>query len=114
MAATLYTLTSPPHAGAAVTLIAPGGTSGDTAPTGSGIALLVVNGATPTTVTLVPLTFDGLVVTTRSVVIGASTPTLIPLPASVYGTGTVAVGYGNVTTLTGGATGVAVITIPGN
>ena len=41
-------------------------------------------------------------------------PTLIPLPASVYGAGTVAVGYGNVTTLTGGATGVAVITIPGN
>jgi hypothetical protein len=33
----------------------------------------------------------------------------------VYGAGTVAVGYGNVTTLTGAAgNGVAVVTIPGN
>jgi hypothetical protein len=113
MAATLYTVQSPPHAAAGVTLIAPGGTSGDTAPTGSGVALLVVNGATATAVTLTPMTFDGLTVTTRSVTVAASVPTLIPLPSSVYGAGTTAVGYSNVTTLTGGATGVAVITVPG-
>ena len=109
-----YAVQSPPHAGAAVTLQAPGGTTGDLAPTGSGIALLVVNGATPTTVTLVPVPFDGLTVGTRSVTIGATSTNLIPLPSSVYGAGTVAVGYGNVTTLTGASnTGVAVVTIPG-
>lgn len=108
-----YAVQSPPHAGAAVTLVAPSGTSGDSAPTGPGLALLVANGATPTTVTLVPLTFDGLVVTTRSVTIGASSINLIPLPSSVYGAGTVAVGYGNITTLTGtGLSGVAVVTTP--
>jgi len=109
-----YSVQSPPHAGAAVTLQAPGGTTGDLAPTGSGIALLVVNGATPTTVTLVPVPFDGLTVGTRSVTIAATSTNLIPLPSSVYGAGTVAVRYGNVTTLTGAAnTGVAVVTIPG-
>lgn len=111
--ASTYTVQSPPHAGAAVTLAVPV-VSGDQAPTGSGVALLVVNGATPTTVTLVPIPFDGLAVGTRTVTIAASVPTLIPLPASVYGAGLVAVGYGNVTTLTGGATGVAVITVPGS
>jgi hypothetical protein len=107
-----YVIQGPPHAGAAVTLAAPGGTTGDLAPTGQGIALLVVNGATPTTVVLTPLTFDGLVVTNRTVTVAASSPTLIPLPSAVYGVGLIAVTYGNVTTLTGGATGVAVITIP--
>lgn len=110
-----YAVQSPPHAGAAVTLQAPGGTTGDLAPTGSGVALLVGNGATPTTVTLVPIPFDGLTVGTRSVAIGANSINLIPLPASVYGAGTVAVGYANVTTLTGtGLSGVAVVTVPGS
>ncbi len=109
-----YAVQSPPHAGAAITLQAPGGTTGDLAPTGSGIALFVGNGATPTTVTLVALPFDGLVVTTRSFTVAANSVNLIPLPSSVYGAGTVAVGYGNVTTLTGtGLSGVAVITVPG-
>lgn len=111
-----YAIQSPPHAPAsAITLQAPGGTTGDLAPTGSGVALLVVNGATPTTVTLVPIPFDGLVVGTRTITIAASSTYLIPLPASVYGAGTVAVGYANVTTLTGtGLSGVAVITVPGS
>lgn len=110
-----YTVQSPPHAPtAAITLSAPGGTSGDLAPTGSGVALLVVNGATPTTVTLVPVPFDGLVVGTRTITIAAASTYLIPLPASVYGNGTTAVGYGNITTLGGGAVGVAVVTVPGS
>jgi hypothetical protein len=109
-----YSLVSPPHAGQSFAWTQPGGVSGDIAPTGSGIALFVMNGATPTTVTLVALPFDGLVVTTRSVTVPASQLTIVPLPSSVYGAGTVAVGYGNVTTLTGGATGVAVVTIPGS
>lgn len=110
-----YGITSPPHAGAAVTLVAPGGTSGDLAPTGSGLALLVVNGATSTTVTLTPPPVDGLTVGTRTVVIASNSTNLIPLPASVYGAGTTAIGYANVTTLTGSSnTGVAVITVPGS
>jgi hypothetical protein len=110
-----YAVQSPPHAGAAVTLQAPGGTTGDLAPTGSGVALFVGNGATPTTVTLVPVPFDGLTVGTRTFTVAANTVNLIPLPASVYGAGTVAVGYGNVTTLTGtGLSGVAVVTVPGS
>ena len=109
-----YSVQSPPHAGAQVTLSAPGGTTGDLAPTGSGIALLVVNGATSTSVSLTPVTFDGLAVTARSVTIPATSTTLIPLPSSVYGAGTTAVTYGNITTLTGSSnTGVAVVTVPG-
>lgn len=110
-----YAVQSPPHAGALITVQAPGGTTGDLAPTGSGIALYVSNGATPTTVTLVPLPFDNLTVGTRSVAIAAASQYLIPLPASVYGAGTVSVGYANVTTLTGATGfGVAVVTVPGS
>lgn len=116
MAAQTYTIQSPPHApAAAITLQAPGGTTGDVAPTGSGVALLVVNGATPTSVALVPVPFDGLTVGTRTITIAASSTYLIPLPSSVYGAGTVAVTYGNITTLTGaGGNGVAVVTVPGS
>jgi hypothetical protein len=54
-------------------------------------------------------------VTTRTVTIAANSVYLIPLPSGVYGPGTVSVGYGNVTTLTGtGLSGVAVVTIPGS
>lgn len=109
-----YTVQAPAHRpSAALTLSAPGGTTGDLAPTGSGVALMVVNGATPTSVTLVPLTFDGMTVTFPAITIAASSSYLIPLPPSVYGPSTVAVTYANVTTLSGGATGVAVVTIPG-
>jgi hypothetical protein len=109
-----YAVQAPVHRPAAgITLQAPGGVSGDLAPTGAGIALFVVNGATPTTVTLAPLQFDGMTVTFPAITIAANTTYLIPLPPSVYGAGTVAVTYGNVTTLTGsGLSGVAVVTIP--
>ena len=96
----------------AITLQAPA-VSGDLAPTGPGLALLVGNGATPTTVTLGVPTYDGMTVTFPAITIAASSIYLIPLPSSVYGAGTVAVTYGNVTTLTGtGLSGVAVVTIP--
>src|SRR6266568_2684017 len=110
-----YSVQSPPHAGAAISLQAPGGTTGDLAPTGSGVALLVVNGATPTSVTLVPLAFDGMTVTFPAITIAANSVYEIPLPASVYGAGLVAVIYANVTTLAGtGLSGVAVVTVPGS
>jgi hypothetical protein len=109
-----YAVQAPVHRpAAAITLQAPGGTTGDLAPTGQGLALLVVNGATPTTVTLAPLAFDGMTVTFPAITIAATSSYLIPLPPSVYGFGTVAVTYGNITTLTGtGLSGVAVVTIP--
>ncbi len=107
-----YPVQAPVHRPAAgITLQA--ATSGDLAPTGAGVALLVVNGATSTTVTLVPLTFDGMSVTFPPVAIAANSVNLIPLPPSVYGPSTVTVTYANVTTLTGtGLSGVAVVTIP--
>ena len=104
---------SPVHRPASAITLSAATAGGDAAPTGSGVALLVVNGATPTTVTLVPITFDGMTVTFPAVTIAASSLYLIPLPSSVYGAGTVAVTYGNVTTLGGGAVGVAVVTVPG-
>jgi hypothetical protein len=108
-----HAVQAPIHRPAAgITLQAPAA-SGDLAPTGQGLALYVGNGATPTTVTLAPLTFDGMSVTFPAVTIAANTVYMIPLPPSVYGAGTVAVTYGNVTTLTGtGLSGVAVVTIP--
>jgi hypothetical protein len=54
-----------------------------------------------------------MTVTFPAITIAASSIYLIPLPSSVYGSGTVAVTYGNVTTLTGtGLSGVAVVTTP--
>ena len=107
------TVQSPVHRPAAALTLSAATAGGDSAPTGSGIALLVANGATPTTVTLVPITFDGMSVTFPAITIAAASTYLIPLPSSVYGAGTVAVTYGNVTTLGGGAFGVAAVTIPG-
>jgi hypothetical protein len=111
-----YVVQAPVHRpAAAITLQAPGGTTGDLAPTGSGLALMVNNGATPTTVTLAVPAVDGMTVTFPAITIAATSSYLIPLPASLYGAGTVAVTYGNITTLTGSAnTGVAVVTVPGS
>jgi hypothetical protein len=108
-----YAVQSPVHRpAAAITLVAPSGTTGDLAPTGAGLALLVVNGATPTSVTLAVPQFDGMTVTFPPITIAASSVYEIPLPPSVYGTGTVAITYGNITTLTGtGLSGVAVVTV---
>jgi hypothetical protein len=108
-----YAVQSPIHRPAgAITLQAPA-VSGDLAPTGAGLALLVGNGATPTTVTLAVPQYDGMTVTFPAITIAANSIYLIPLPASTYGSGTVGVTYGNVTTLTGtGLSGVAVVTTP--
>ena len=103
-----YTVTVPPHAGALVTLSAPGGTTGDLAPTGPGIGLLVSCGATGVTVTLpIAATPDGLSVASRTFALTAGQYAILPLPATVYGTGTTQVQYSNVTTVT-----VAAISIP--
>ena len=82
-----------PHAGLnPVTLTAGlGGVSGNTAPCGSGLGLMLVNGAAATClITMhVPagITFDGLVIANRTVTLPATSGavTIIPLPATVYG-----------------------------
>ncbi len=97
---TSYSVQAPVHRPAAgITLVAPGGTTGDLAPTGQGLALLVGNGATPTTVALAPLAFDGMTVTFPAITIAANSINLIPLPPSVYGAGTTAVNFSAVTTV---------------
>ncbi|SRR5712691_11491795 len=108
-----YALQNPPHAGAAITVQTPA--SGDLAPTGSGIALFVFNGSVSSITVTLPLApaYDGLAVTSRTFVVAASTlaapvPVLIPLPSSVYGTGTTVVNYSATATVS-----VAVITVPG-
>jgi hypothetical protein len=96
-----YTLQGPPHAGATITLSAPGGTVGDLAPTGQGVGLLVSNSGTVNVTVALPVGpfYDGnLGVSTRAVTVPPISGTLpglalVPLPDSVYGPGTTAVTY---------------------
>ena len=105
-----YALQSPPHAGAQLTFQVPA--SGDLAKPGQGIGLLVLNptGNGSVTVSLPMPTSDGVTVGPRTVACAAAsaTPTLIPLPATVYGSSPIAITYtGTLTTVQ-----VALITIP--
>ena len=104
-----YALQGPPHAGAVISpLTVPAGTAGDLAPTGQGVGLLVSCGTAPVTVTLpVSQTYDGLTVSSRTLALTANQFAILPLPDNVYGVGTTAVNYSNVTTVT-----VACIRIP--
>lgn len=105
-----YTLQNPSHSGAQITFQSPAPASGDIAPCGSAIALLVVNPAANGTVTvsLPCLPDDGLTVGPRVVTIPQATSWLIPLVSSVYGS-TVTLTYtGTLATVQ-----VAVITSPG-
>jgi hypothetical protein len=87
------TTQSTPHAGLNPVTMTTGlaGVSGHTAPTGAGLALMLVNGAASTVaVTLhVPAatTFDGLVIPNRTVTLPATSGavTLIPLVPGTYG-----------------------------
>ena len=114
---TTYAIQAATHAATAITYAAPSGTTGDLAPTSApatpGIALMVNNGATPTTVLLTALGVDGLPGAVRTVTIPATSTVPIPLPATVYGPGPIPVTYGNITTLTGASNlGVAVVSLP--
>jgi hypothetical protein len=80
-----------PHAGVTPTLTSSlGGTSGNTAPCGSGLALMLVNGAASTCVITVhvpsAITFDGLVIPSRTFTLPATSGAVsfIPLPAATY------------------------------
>jgi hypothetical protein len=92
---TAYTVQNPPHAGATLTVTAPAA-SGNTAPCGNGVGLLVINpsGGTSITVTInVPaaITHDGLGIGNatpgsggRAVTIASPGYALIPLVAGTY------------------------------
>ena len=112
---TTYALQGPAHAGAQITLVAPGGTVGDLCPTGQGIGLLVSNASTGGSMTVVlPVTptYDGLAVANRVVTVNGGTGAtdgiaLIPVPDSVYGVGTTAVQFSTVSNIS-----VAAVRIP--
>lgn len=103
-----YALQGPSHAGATISLQTPGGTIGDLAPTGQGIALFVQAGTTAVTVVLpvAPL-YDNLPVANRAFTVPANQVALIPLPSSVYGVGTTQIQYSQISTPQ-----VGVVTIP--
>jgi hypothetical protein len=103
-----YAIQTPPHAGAQITYTAPPA-SGDVAPTGSGIGLLVRSPSATITVSLPMLSFDGVTVGPRVVTVTSGQDWLIPLPSSVYGSPSVILTYSG--TLT--SVQVAVITTPG-
>jgi len=107
---TAFTVQGPPHAGAVITLTAPTTGAVDTLPTGAGIGLWVVGPSSASANVTIPIpNVDGTqAVTGRNVVISTGTSALIPLPATVYGTGPVTVTWAG--TLT--ACVCAVITIP--
>jgi hypothetical protein len=80
-----------PHAGVTPTLTAAlGGTTGNTAPCGSGLGLMFVNGAAATCVITMRVpattTFDGLVIPNRTFTLPATSGAVsfIPLVPSVY------------------------------
>jgi hypothetical protein len=83
-----YTLQSFPHAGATVTYTQPATGTGNTAPCGQDIALLVKNGSgSSITVTIaVPavITYDGLVIPSRTQTVGAGADGIIPLVSADY------------------------------
>ena len=68
-----------------------GGVSGNTAPCGSGLGLMLINGAASTCLITMHVpaatTFDGLSISNRTVTLPATSGavTIIPLPALTYG-----------------------------
>src|SRR5215813_2563843 len=80
-----------PHAGVTPTLTSSlGGTSGNTAPCGNGLGLMLVNGAASTCVITVhvpaAITFDGLTIPNRTFTLPATSGAVsfIPLVAATY------------------------------
>lgn len=93
-----YTAQALAHTGTQITWQTP--TSGDLAPTGPANYLVVFNGSVSSITVTMPIapTYDGLSVTSRTYTVVASTlaapaPMLIPLPSSVYGSGTTVINY---------------------
>lgn len=114
---TAYGIQAPPHAGLTLTMVAPSGTAGDTAPTGDRTGLLVQNLNSGSIEVVLPITptYDGLAVASRVVTVPGTAATgsaeggweLIPLPSAVYGVNPTEITYS-----TAGSVNVAAVTIP--
>ena len=101
-----YAAQSLAHAGTQITWQTPA--SGDLAPTGPANYLIVFNGSVSSITVTMPIapTYDGMTIggSGRTYTVVASTlaapaPMLIPLPSSVYGTGTTVINYSATTTV---------------
>lgn len=110
-----YPVQSPVHAGTQPTWTTPA--NGDLAPTGPANYLVVFNGSASSITVTLPIapTYDGLTIagSGRTVSVPASTlaapaPVFIPLPSSVYGTGTTVVNYSATTTVSVAVIGASV------
>ena len=95
-----YAVQSPVHAGTQLTWVTP--VSGDLAPPGPANYLIVFNGSASSITVTMPIapTYDGMTIggSGRTYTVVASTlaapaPMVIPLPSSVYGTGTTVINY---------------------
>ena len=100
-----YVAQSPAHAGQTPTWQTPA-VSGDLAPTGAALYLVVFNGSASSITVTLPFTptYDGQGITSRTFTVLASTlaapqPAFIPLPDAVYGVGTTPVNFSAVTTV---------------
>ena len=99
-----YVAQNPVHAGTQLTWQTPA--SGDLAPTGPANYLVVFNGSVSSITVTMPFapTYDAQAITSRTYTVVASTlaapaPMVIPLPSSVYGTGTTVINYSATTTV---------------
>ena len=101
-----YAAQNPVHAGTQLTWQTP--TSGDLAPTGPSNYLIVFNGSASSITVTMPIapTYDGMTIagSGRTYTVVASTlaapaPMVIPLPSTVYGTGTTVINYSATTTV---------------
>lgn len=99
-----YPVRSAPHNGAELLLSAPGGVSGDLAPTGEGVELVVNNGSGATVTVTLPFNpkYDDQTVTSRDIPVPAGAIWRIPLPSSVYGNQPTPVNYSAVASVTVG------------
>lgn len=102
-----FTVQNPPHAGLALSGGTPtAGAGANTAPCGNGLGLLIRNGSgSPVTLTMVvpaAITFDGLVIPSRPLVIAAGGASIMPLVAATYqdpATGLCTWGLSSITTV---------------
>jgi hypothetical protein len=105
----LYAAQVPADAGQQIAMAPPDSQTGDTAPTGTGVALLVFNGgASGITVTLpVGPAVDGLAIASRTVAVAAGAVVLIPVPSSVYGMQPTGISYSSTVSVTVAMVGLA-------
>lgn len=87
---TAYTVQSPSHSGLQLSGTLPTTGAVDTCPTGANIAMIIQGPSSASATVAIPLpNVDGQAVTARSVTIASGQTWIVPMPATVYGTGPV-------------------------